>query len=174
MKSHLILASCLLAIYPPELLASCIETLQQETPSSDFMVEQELVIHKKTGLMWARCSLGYEWNKTQSTCDYDPVANQAQFTWQDALSQANKVKLGGRSGWRLPNKNELMSIADHACTGPATNETIFPNTPTVGSYWTSSPYGNELDNVWRVIFTTGDLLSESVSTKLFVRLVREP
>lgn len=163
----------LLALCCPYLMASCLDNLPRETPSDDFIIDNAVVTHKKTGLMWARCSLGYSWSSTTANCDYDLQTKKALFTWPEALQQAELFSLAGKQDWRLPNKNELMSIADHACTGPAINEIIFPNT-TAASYWSSSPYGTELENVWRVIFTTGDLLNASVSSSLYVRLVREP
>ncbi|TEW56876.1 DUF1566 domain-containing protein [Psychromonas sp. RZ22] len=48
-----------------------------------------------TGLMWQKAD------------------NKAGITWQDALTYAENLTLGGYDDWRLPNAKELQSIVDY-------------------------------------------------------------
>lgn len=151
--------------------AECLDGLIRETPDEQFTLAPQWAAHSTTHLMWARCSLGTQWDAAEANCLPQPNA-KLTYTWFEAIEAANQSRLGGFSDWRLPNKNELMSIADHACTGPAINERVFPNTGNA-SYWSSSPSALNAGDAWRVVFTTGDLINEAMSAGLRVRLVRD-
>ncbi|MCX8521150.1 MAG: DUF1566 domain-containing protein, partial [Rhodoferax sp.] len=62
------------------------------------------VTDRRTGLVWARCSLGQSWNG--STC----TGTASTHTHEQALAQAQTANVGGASGWRLPNVKELASL----------------------------------------------------------------
>ena len=114
--------------------AECLDGLIRETPDEQFTLAPQWATHTKTQLMWARCSLGTQWDAAEANCLPPPNA-KLTYTWLEAIEAANQSRLGGFSDWRLPNKNELMSIADHACTGPAINERVFRTqaTPLTGA-----------------------------------------
>ena len=175
MKTQRLFASVLLAMMSLVLnqpAGLCLNNLAADTPSSQFVLLGPLVRHQTTGLIWSRCRLGLTWNVTTQTC----AANLLQaslYTWFEAQTAANSSQLESYSDWRLPNKNELMSLVEHACTGPAINEAIFPNTP-LGAFWTSSPSSIEPGYVWRLGFTSGDMVPDSVNATFYVRLVRAP
>jgi hypothetical protein len=59
------------------------------------------------------------------------------------------------SGWRLPTKDELLSIVEGAYPGPTINQTAFPNAPAENS-WTSSPYNGYSGCMWGISFNSGD------------------
>lgn len=166
------LISVVLAGWTHFAAATCIESLVSATPTTDFTVADDIVIHKTTGLMWSRCSLGLKWNSTAKSCAPES-GTPYLYSWIDAQKAAQLSRLGQFSDWRLPNKNELISIVDHACTGPAINEAIFPATP-LGSFWTSTASAVNAGQAWRVVFTAGDLINDDTTSKLYVRLVREP
>ena len=106
------------------------------------------VIDKRTGLVWARCSLGQSWNG--STC----TGTASTHTHEEALAQAQAANVGGASGWRLPTVKELASLADKGCRNPAIDSTAFPNTPS-SRYWASSPDVGDSDYAWYVSFNYG-------------------
>ena len=55
----------------------------------------------------------------------------------DALAQANANSLGGYNDWRIPNRFKLPSIVNLGNCNPAIDTTVFPSTPTL-YHWTSS------------------------------------
>jgi hypothetical protein len=88
----------------------------------------EAVLDRETGLVWQRSPSGTS-------------------NWVGALRGCHDGAIGGRLGWRLPNIEELMSLADPSQTNPALpaghpfRGIVFGG---VGSnYWTSAT--DELD-----------------------------
>ena len=90
------------------------------------------VTHKPTGLVWKRCSEGQTW--TGTTCSGEP----GKFTALQARGLT--ANYAGKSDWRLPTTEELMSLTDYTKSGPAINTFIFPGTPAIESnfYWSAS------------------------------------
>ena len=93
-------------------------------------------------------------------------------TWGEAIELVNTAITHNFEDWRLPNKSELSSLVDRACTGPAVNETIFPGTLNAG-YWSSTPGRREEGYAWHVDFTTGIMLPRETEAKFGVYLVRD-
>ncbi|MFT6528820.1 MAG: hypothetical protein ACJAZB_000452 [Psychrosphaera sp.] len=142
------------------------------TDESSFEISESepgFVIHSSTGLAWARCVVGQQWNDDDGTCDGLAV----RLTWQDALKLSNTYELEQRTDWRVPNIKELASIVERNCVTPAVNATIFPNTPS-GEFWSSSPKmtGDSGRKVWAVLFSTGGLDSYNTDQDFYVRMVR--
>lgn len=136
------------------------------TPSADFTDNGDgTVTHHKTGLIWQRCSLGQSWDGT------DCIGNATAFTWADALAAGAQNTLAGFSDWRLPNKNELASIVEYRCHGPAINNQQFPNTP-LEWYWSSSPDAYCSICAWYVRFDDGGVNGVDKYSNYRVRLVR--
>ena len=118
------------------------------------------VTDNRTGLVWARCSVGQSWDG--STCSGSP----STFTHQAALQHA-----ANQSGWRLPNKRELFSLADKGCSNPAIDSIAFPNTA-ANWYWTSSPSVGNSNGAWGVGFNDDDVYYGNRHHGHLVRLVR--
>jgi hypothetical protein len=139
--------------------------LPSTTPTVDFTDNQDgTVTHKRTGLMWQRCSVGQTW--TGSTC----TGTAKKYTYTEA--NALKSTFAGQSDWRLPNQNELLSIVEFAQYDPAINTTLFPNAPS-GYFWSSSPAASSSGYAWIVDFYNGyDGYSYEGYYYYFVRLVR--
>ena len=57
----------------------------------------------------------------------DSDARSVKKSWQGAISYCEDLSLGGYSDWRLPNKNELISIIDYSTYKPAMDG-VFQNT----------------------------------------------
>jgi len=114
------------------------------------------VSDNNTGLMWQVCPLGL----SGTACATGTLLSE---TWQSALTMAKADTLAGYTDWRLPNKNELMSLVDFACFSPAINDFNFPAStlipPPAGDfYWSSTPVvaNNSGDTlIWGIGFDNG-------------------
>ena len=79
-------------------------------------------------------------------------------TWREALIYCNELTLGGYNDWRLPNRNELLSIVDNS-RNPAILGSVFTKIAS-NYYWSSSTvvsneaYANT-SHAWYIHFRTG-------------------
>ena len=116
----------------------------------------DIVTDHATGLQWQD--------------DYSDNGGTIKFTnWKDAIKYCNELPLDG-GGWRLPNKDELLSIVNYAKSNPAISDT-FQYTIS-NAYWTSSPYANTTSYAWNVNFCYGHSCSNAKSVNYYVRCVR--
>ena len=127
-------------------LAACVNSLTREAPDSRYLVDGAVVTDTQTGLIWARCSLGLGWSEADGRCIPGPSGAQQQYTWAEAITASANASWAGYTDWRLPNKNELASLIDRACSGPAMNTTVLTAGP-VG-YWSSTPGRREEGYAW--------------------------
>lgn len=92
----------------------------EKFPAADFesldRYGDEIVTDSATGLMWQK--------------DYVKDKN-----WKQALNHCESLIYAGYSDWRVPNKNELMSLVDHLKVGPASD---FPGE--IGEYPSHAEY----------------------------------
>jgi hypothetical protein len=174
--------------------APTMKTLDQITPTWSQMIpgdqrfdlvlnNQEAVLDKETGLVWARTPFGIaNWAGTGILCD-----------WSNAVSVCSNTTIGGRSGWRLPTVEELGSLIDlsnpnapklpvgHPFQNVDTS-TLFAGSST--PYWTAStrvlkncgptsnggmcdpPYSLDTDNVWAISMNNGYIGARSKTTDL--------
>jgi len=61
-------------------------------------------------------------------------------TWQQALSLAAGLRLGGHDDWRLPNYKEMISIFDFSMSHPCLDTNFFPGFPSSINLWTSTTF----------------------------------
>jgi hypothetical protein len=133
------------------------------TPNNDFIDNQDgTLTHKRTGLVWQRCSVGQIW--TGSTCS----GTASTYTFSQAIALTNTF--AGHSDWRLPTENELLSIAEYGASNPAINTTLFPNTPS-GWVW-SSTSSIRYNGIWDVYYYNGVSSYDGKFYNDTVRLVR--
>lgn len=130
----------LLVVFPLASAAqSCkLDSTHATTPTSQFTDNGDgTVTDNKTGLIWKKCSEGQTYSL--SGCSGGALT----YTWKEALNQAQVTNNTGGflnyTDWRVPNINELRSIAEKQCWEPTINLTIFPNTPS-NWFWSSSPF----------------------------------
>jgi hypothetical protein len=143
------------------------------TPCGKFMCEQEVVHDAFTHLTWQRavpdsyagCSVAYEVGVS-----LEKGAPGDACLWQEALAYCSRLKVAS-GGWRLPSKNELLSIVDHDHGQPTIDLTIFPNTR-IRHYWTSTTEGVAEGYGWYVDFGNGNPNTTSMDLGLNVRCVR--
>lgn len=66
---------------------------------------QEMILDSSTNLFWQK----------------DPVK---KATWKEALDYCESLDYAGHSDWRLPNKNELLSLVDYSKLEEAEDESV--------------------------------------------------
>lgn len=130
-----------------------------------------------TGLMWEKLS------QDGTIHDYGTT-----YTWYTAFTTkiATLNSGGGFAGhtdWRLPNLNELQSIADYGTFSPAV-DAVFNTSCAArctvstcsctqsGGYWSSTSYQHSFDIAWGVHFVDGLVYSVTKSDGYYVRAVR--
>ena len=148
---------------------NCNTNFVETAPAARFIVNGDgTVTDRQTGLMWAQCPQGLVGENCSGTL--------STFNWTDALAlnQASS-DTQNRDDWRLPNIKELVSLVEFACSRPAINLTVFPNTADTNSliFWSSSPVAESFSAMTRVVqFNSGvDSVSDRASLQA-VRLVR--
>ena len=103
-----------------------------------------------TGVTWLRCSVGQAWDPSIETCTGEIIKlNHEEIAI--ALREAKK-QLGG--DWRLPSREELMSLVCHDCEPPKINPKYFPNL-SAEAYWTGDKNWLNPRTYWTVNFMTG-------------------
>ena len=132
------------------------------TPDADLTNGTNQITHTKTNLIWKECVEGLSGDNACTT------GTAGTFTWQQALQQA--VTAG--AGWRLPSRNELLSIVETGCSSNMINTTRFPNSPPSGTFWTSTPLDEGYPTAaWAVRFGDGTAEAKEKSSLNYVRLV---
>ncbi len=114
--------------------------------------EDGTVTDTETGLMWIQ-------------------AETAAMTWEDALAYCEALIFLTLDDWRLPNRNELQTIAEYTEVIPAINTIMFPGTGT-SAYWTSTTFANVTTSAWVVNFSNGHLTAADKAETYLVRAVR--
>jgi pimeloyl-ACP methyl ester carboxylesterase len=92
-------------------------------------------------------------------------------TWRQALSYCEKLTLGGKSDWRLPNVRELQSLVDYDSCCPAIDTDFFPDCLS-DWYWSSSTDAGYPGGAWYVDFDDGFVGNYDKSFSYYVRCVR--
>jgi len=109
------------------------------------------IIDNRTGLIWSKCSLGQTYDSATDECQ----GLAGVYPWKTALEAAAASNYAGYSDWRLPNRNELLSIVKHSEYSPSIDENYFPGTLS-DFYWTSTTdEGSNLSYAWTVFFYNG-------------------
>ena len=120
-----------------------------------FTYDQDTVTDLRTGLMWQRHT------------------SEDRFNLEAAKKYAANLRLGGYEDWRVPTKDELLSIVDRTRANPAIDTEVFPDTPSHW-FWTVSPDAGSSNSAWVVNFRSGNSYAFDVSSVSRVRCVRQP
>ena len=115
-------------------------------------------------------STGLMWEKATSANTY---------TWTQAKDYCENLTLGGKSGWRLPTRNELQTLVNYGRYNPAFSMNFYPSLRksyfpgTVPSYyWTSTTSATSSGIAWYVHFKYGYVHYIDKMLYNYVRAVR--
>jgi len=121
-------------------------------------------------LVWKSCTEG----SSGATCGTGTLtANDlaGATTTCSALNTANTgAGYAGRTNWRLPTLNELLTLRNLSVTYAATFTTNFPLTAS-GGYWSSTPAMYIAGRTWGVKFSDGAVSPFINTNTAFVRCV---
>lgn len=95
----------------------------------------------------------------------------APRTWNDALTFADTLSLGGWTDWRLPNIKELQSLNDPTLSAPSIDHAIFPLL-TSTKYWSSTTQYNTVANAWTMDLQYGIVSYDPKSSSIAAFCVR--
>jgi hypothetical protein len=126
------------------------------------------ITQTSTGLLWQKCTAG----QTSNTCS----GTATTYLWSNAVSYCENLSLGNRTDWRMPNKNELLSIIDYTKNSiPRINLTYFPNSQNT-LYFTSTTFVLESgDRIYWSSLDTGDFgVGYKASGNAYIRCVAGP
>jgi hypothetical protein len=117
--------------------------------------EVDCVTDNLTGLMWVK------------------MPDATPWPWQTALDIADVLAICGHTDWRLPNVNELESLANSEPASLATwlNAQGFSNVQ-ADYYWSSTTYAGNTTFAWVVYFGDGFVYYDLKSSPHYVRCVR--
>ena len=104
--------------------------------------------------------------------DYSDNNNSIKITiWQSAIDYCENLTLNTQNDWRLPTKNELLSIVDYTKNNPSIAKQ-FKNTSTTDSYWSSTTIEFSHSGAWIVYFGHGNTDRARKASSYYVRCVR--
>ncbi|MFO7811490.1 MAG: DUF1566 domain-containing protein [Pelovirga sp.] len=86
------------------------------------------------------------------------------------VQAVNKEQLCGTTDWRVPSRQELLSIVDNGRFKPALDTRQFPDASSQ-YFWTSSPYEDNSQVAWQIYFLYGEALTTEKKQAKQIRLV---
>lgn len=108
--------------------------------SGNYFRKSDGILARNSGLVWSRCVTG----KTGPTCKGEATL----MTFQEAETIAKS-----QPGWRIPTRDELMTLIEQKCKSPRVNSSYFPNIPTT-SVWSKTPSADN-NGFWTVDLIEG-------------------
>jgi len=126
-----------------------------------------------TGLIWEKLT------DDSSIHDKDNT-----YTWANAfavkIADLNTANFAGHNDWRLPNVNELQTLANYGTFSPAIDPAFNNGADSFTQssvYWSSTTFASGTSNAWGVDFLNGFVIAGSKTFfdfDGFVRAVRGP
>jgi hypothetical protein len=167
-RRHWLIGTVLVMVWGSASAQICPPGNPRVAPDSRYAISEpvageKVVTDRVTGLVWKRCSEGLRGD----ACEIGTLTGR---WWEEAHWTANPLIYAGFSDWRVPNRDELLSLVEAGCFGPAINGVVFPGTR-AGLHWTSTPTSVQWYS-WVVDFRDGSLNAGNKRTPQSVRLVR--
>jgi hypothetical protein len=138
------------------------------TPESELVdLGNGIIKDKTTGLMWQKVTAKGDSNNG--------------FMWEEALKYCSTLEIDGFRDWRLPNRNELMTLIRFDKSNPAINTDMFPGINSSSGFWTStvavtnstSSIDNLFNPIWYINFYENKISSiNSLLGRYYVKAVR--
>lgn len=147
-------------------------------------------------LYFAKCSHGQTYNQTFNFCTGTAITSKYCNTSDNSCNGENinypvslgslynvcsGIILGGKTGWRVPTKNELkllincnnlneLPVDGQSCSNsnPPNINNLFPNT-IPSNYWTATPLG--FGASYYLLFSDGGLYSGGKTESFYIRCV---
>lgn len=101
----------------------------------------------------------------------DKSVTMTRKNWDYAKVYCENLTLDNLSDWRLPAKNELLSLIDYSKSNPAILEDAFQNINS-NYYWSSTSNATLHDYAWYISFDTGLIGYIQKNNREYVRCVR--
>jgi hypothetical protein len=118
-----------------------------------------------TKLVWRRCAEGL----SAPTC----TGKLSRFKFAAAKADAERVAKSDGKAWRVPTKDELVSLLDKTVKKkPLINVQAFPKTPSE-LFWATRAGTDDDLNAWLVSFATGKVSGNTGQKAFPLRLVRD-
>ena len=101
---------------------------------SPLTMDGDEVTDRRTGLIWRRCPLGYEWVSDSAACEAIDGQGLLVESWSDAMDRVEALRQESGKNWRVANIKELYSVMtpapDQLSSDPKfyTSEITFPQT----------------------------------------------
>ena len=148
----------------------CSDKQKATTPSSRFENHGAALYDQQLKKMWLRCAAGMQWNGKHC------AGKTSTHNYTEALvviDQVNRQKAGGKNTWRLPTRDELLSIVEKRCHNPAINLEVFSYSPQSG-FWTSTENPGLLSTRMEIVhFLFGEAFIANKSQSWRVRLIAD-
>jgi len=147
---------------PPSL-----STDTEVVPCGRYLCDEDTVKDPASGLRWQRVL-----PRLYEGCDGRYIGDRgttgATCKWQDAANYCAGLSLDNND-YRLPTREELLSIVESTRTNPSIDTTAFPDTPAI-LFWSSSQQDTS-GNVLGVHFNIGNSYGTQFTAAAAVRCV---
>ncbi len=126
------------------------------------------VTDSTTKLVWRRCSEGQHWDG--KTC----TGKLLKFKYADAKQAAEAAAKASGKAWRMPTREELVSLYDEKLKRkPKLDGRVFP-AATNGPFYATRAGSDDNLNAWLVNFRNGRVSGYAGQSNFPLRLVRAP
>ena len=131
-------------------------------------LDQGVWTDPKTGLMWAKISIGQKWENGKC------IGDATKMNWEEAKKACQSFQLAGYNDWRLPTIGELKTLMLEKRAGyNCPNGVLYqPKQNKWGYYWSASPNASNDDYAWGVGFLIGNSNHGNKGYNSYVRVVR--
>ncbi len=111
------------------------------------------ITDNRTGLIWQQ------------------IPSPNTMTWEEALTYASSLALGGVTGWRIPNIKEIQSLNDEKIFKPSFDKNYFPSISS-GNFWSSTSMQNASSKAWDINVDYGIVSYNEKTVKEYVLCVK--
>ncbi len=146
MRSALAVAAAITSICvsfatPAFAAQQCEGPLKRDTADFVPLADGAQLLDKQTGLIWMRCIEDQQWTGTVCAAQDPQAVNPGpRLNFKQAQGLA-RTKATREEPWRLPTRQELLTLREPGCHNPSMSLALFPTQPewsSDGAFWTST------------------------------------